>query len=398
MAETSPTPAFRDLLRAFLRVGLLSFGGPAGQIALMHREIVEERGWVSEADYLHALNFCHLLPGPEAQQLATWIGWKLHGWKGGLAAGLLFVIPGALVILALSALYAAGGQSRLVRRAVSRREGGGAGGGGAGVAADRRAGAGYADSSRRLAVAAFAALFLLDLPFPLVVLGALALGMVVAAAAPAMAGAETRQRRPARRPAPLGRNPWRGAAVGRDLGRADGAGAGHAGHRSCAVGYRRVLLAAGGGDFRRGLCGAGLYGAGGGAGLRLAERGRDGRWAGPGGNHARPADHGNPVHRLPRRLPRARTLQPAGGGSARGGADHLGHLCAVFPVDLRAGPVDRPAGPCSAAQGRAGDADRRRGGGDRQSYGLVRAACAVCAGGRNARRPAAALYPGLGEL
>jgi chromate transporter len=73
----------------------------------MHRELVEERGWISEEQYLHALNFCHLLPGPEAQQLAIWIGWKLHGIRGGLAAGLLFVIPGAAVILALSMLYGA---------------------------------------------------------------------------------------------------------------------------------------------------------------------------------------------------------------------------------------------------------------------------------------------------
>ena len=101
------TPTFHELVATFARIGCLSFCGPAGQIALMHREVVEERGWVSEDQYLHALNFCHFLPGPEAQQLATWIGWKLHGWRGGLAAGLLFVIPGALVILALSMLYAA---------------------------------------------------------------------------------------------------------------------------------------------------------------------------------------------------------------------------------------------------------------------------------------------------
>ena len=100
-------PSFRELVRVFARIGCLSFGGPAGQIALMHRELVDERRWVAEQDYLHALNFCHLLPGPEAQQLATYIGWKLHGLRGGLVSGLLFVIPGALVILGLSALYMA---------------------------------------------------------------------------------------------------------------------------------------------------------------------------------------------------------------------------------------------------------------------------------------------------
>ena len=104
MSET-----FGGALRVWLRIGCLSFGGPAGQIALMHREIVEERRWLSEKEYLAALNFCMLLPGPEAMQLATYAGWKLHGVRGGLAAGLLFVIPGALVVLALSMLYAAFG-------------------------------------------------------------------------------------------------------------------------------------------------------------------------------------------------------------------------------------------------------------------------------------------------
>ena len=96
------TPTLADLTRTFARIGILSFGGPAGQIALMHREIVEERQWLSEKEFLAALNFCMLLPGPEAMQLATYAGWKQHGVKGGLAAGLLFVIPGALVVLALS--------------------------------------------------------------------------------------------------------------------------------------------------------------------------------------------------------------------------------------------------------------------------------------------------------
>ena len=85
-----------------------SFGGPAGQIALMHRVVVDEKKWVDEARFLHALNFCMLLPGPEAQQLATYIGWLLHGVRGGLAAGILFVLPGALVMLGLSLLYALG--------------------------------------------------------------------------------------------------------------------------------------------------------------------------------------------------------------------------------------------------------------------------------------------------
>lgn len=107
ISTSKPNPELSDLVRVFGRIGLLSFGGPAGQIALMHRMLVEERKWLDEATYLSALNFCMLLPGPEAMQLATYAGWRLHGLKGGLAAGLLFVLPGALVVLALTMLYAA---------------------------------------------------------------------------------------------------------------------------------------------------------------------------------------------------------------------------------------------------------------------------------------------------
>jgi chromate transporter len=104
------TPTISDLFNVFLRIGFLSFGGPAAQIAMMHREIVDDRKWVDEKTYLSALSFCMLLPGPEAMQLATWIGWRLHGVKGGLIAGLLFVLPGACIVLALSMVYAAFGE------------------------------------------------------------------------------------------------------------------------------------------------------------------------------------------------------------------------------------------------------------------------------------------------
>lgn len=102
-------PALRDLTRVFGKIGLLSFGGPAAQIGLMHRELVDTRHWIKEKDFLGALSFCMLLPGPEAMQLATYAGWRLQGWRGGLIAGGLFVLPGALVVLALALLYAAYG-------------------------------------------------------------------------------------------------------------------------------------------------------------------------------------------------------------------------------------------------------------------------------------------------
>ena len=103
-----PPITFREALAFWLKLGFISFGGPAGQIAIMHRVVVDEKKWIEESRFLHALNFCVLLPGPEAQKLATYLGWLLHGTRGGLAAGILFVLPGALVMLGLSILYAIG--------------------------------------------------------------------------------------------------------------------------------------------------------------------------------------------------------------------------------------------------------------------------------------------------
>lgn len=172
------TPSLSDLTRTFARIGLLSFGGPAAQIALMHREIVGERGWIAEKDYLSALSFCMLLPGPEAMQLATWIGWRSHGTLGGLIAGGLFVLPGAVVVLALSAIFAVFGDLPLVTAAFLGVQ--------AAVVAivieallrvSRRALKGRVE--RWIALAAFAALFALGLPFPLVILGAGLVGALV---------------------------------------------------------------------------------------------------------------------------------------------------------------------------------------------------------------------------
>jgi len=105
MSDGAASVSYPDLLRVFARIGILSFGGPAAQIAVMHRELVEERPWLTERRFLSALSFCMLLPGPEAMQLATYCGWRLRGVAGGVAAGLLFVIPGALFMLVLAALY-----------------------------------------------------------------------------------------------------------------------------------------------------------------------------------------------------------------------------------------------------------------------------------------------------
>src|SRR5437868_2845947 len=115
VAPASRDVAFGDAVRVWVRIALLSFGGPAGQIAVMHRILVEEKRWIGETRFLHALNFCMLLPGPEAQQLATYIGWLLHRTRGGLVAGTLFVLPGFVCIMILSWIYAAYGNVAIVQ-------------------------------------------------------------------------------------------------------------------------------------------------------------------------------------------------------------------------------------------------------------------------------------------
>jgi chromate transporter len=166
-----------EATRVWLRIGLLSFGGPAGQIALMHRVVVDERRWIADARFVHALNFCMLLPGPEAMQLATYVGWLLHGTRGGLIAGVLFVLPGAAVMLALAWLYAAYGQTALVaalffgvKAAVLAIV----------VEALLRIGRRVLKNRTMvgLAAAAFVAMFALGAPFPLVVLGAGLVGLI----------------------------------------------------------------------------------------------------------------------------------------------------------------------------------------------------------------------------
>lgn len=98
-------PTFREDFRFWLKLGFISFGGPTGQISVMYTELVEKKKWISEDRFLHALNYCMILPGPEAQQLAIYIGWLLHRTKGGIAAGLLFVLPSALILWMLSSIY-----------------------------------------------------------------------------------------------------------------------------------------------------------------------------------------------------------------------------------------------------------------------------------------------------
>lgn len=115
MPAQANKPSFSELMRMFGHIGIISFGGPAGQIALMHRLLVEERKWLDDKRFIHALNYCMILPGPEAMQLATYIGWLLHGVRGGLIAGLLFLVPGAVLVTVLSAIYMNFGEVQLVQ-------------------------------------------------------------------------------------------------------------------------------------------------------------------------------------------------------------------------------------------------------------------------------------------
>jgi len=182
--------SFGEAFKVWLRVALLSFGGPAGQIAVMHRIIVEERRWISEARFLHALNYCHLLPGPEAQQLAIYIGWLMHKTRGGLAAGILFVVPGVIALMALSWIYVIWGNVSFVaglffglKAAVLAVV----------IEAVLRVGRRALKSQLAVVIAAmaFVALFFFVVPFPLVVLAAAFVGFAANRLGYAMSGQAT---------------------------------------------------------------------------------------------------------------------------------------------------------------------------------------------------------------
>ena len=182
MSDATPVP-FRQACRVWLTIGLINFGGPAGQIALMHRILVDEKKWISDARFLHALNYCMLLPGPEAQQLATYVGWLLHGLRGGLVAGIAFILPGFLLMTGIAAVYVSYGNLgwmqgllfgmqaatlaivveaviRMSRKALKHR------------------------ALYWIAAGAFLCIFALHLPFPLIVFAAAMAGLAGARLAP----------------------------------------------------------------------------------------------------------------------------------------------------------------------------------------------------------------------
>jgi chromate transporter len=174
---------FREAARFWVKLGFINFGGPTGQISIMHEEIVERRRWITNGRFLHALNYCMLLPGPEAQQLAIYVGWLLHKVRGGLLAGIAFVLPSFFVMLFLSWLYVVHGDVTWVSATLS-----GLAAAVIGIVASATIRIGKKALANGLmvgiAVAAFVSIFLLHVPFPLIVLGAAAIGLVGGRIAP----------------------------------------------------------------------------------------------------------------------------------------------------------------------------------------------------------------------
>ena len=382
--ETPSLPSFEEAMRVWLRIGCLSFGGPAGQIAMLHRAVVDERNWVSDRRFLHALNFCTLLPGPEAQQLATYLGWLMHGAKGGFAAGLLFIVPGALVMLALSVIYATSGTVPLIAalffglksavlvlvvEAVLR--------------IGRRALKG--PLAWTLAAIAFVALFFFGVPFPAVVLTAALIGYGLPGHFAGGAHGKPKDGPPALLDAVLDADPHRAARMARGGRRAGIAAA------ACWLIPVALLLPAGGvyADIAWFFSKMAVVTFGG-AYAVLAYAAQDAvqsyRWLSapemltgprPCRNHTRPADPGAAIRRLPGGLPchwsafrhsrRGRRLDP----------DAVGDLHALLCLRVPGCAAGRALAGQSRPVRRAGRGHCGRGGRDRQPRGLVRTACAV---------------------
>ena len=284
--------SLQQAAQVWLRVALLSFGGPAGQIAVMHRILVEEKAWISEERFLYALNYCMLLPGPEAQQLATYIGWLMHRTVGGIVAGGLFIVPGIIAIMALSYVYAGYGEVpviaalffglkaavlaivleaviRIGKRALKTR------------------------AMIALAAVAFVAIFFFSVPFPIIIVGAAIIGILTwlpdrgapessprsRSLRPEKRAGTHRshaRRRIARTCAPIRRQQSpRFRPLARPLARSSDCGGRCARQRQCLQPDRSVLQQSGRGDIRRRLCRAGLYRAAGRGDLWLAKAGRN---------------------------------------------------------------------------------------------------------------------------
>lgn len=350
-ASDPAVPSFREATKVWARIGLLSFGGPAGQIALMHKELVEDRRWIGEQRFLHALNYCMVLPGPEAQQLATYIGWLMHRTLGGLVAGVLFILPGALVMFGLSVLYVVYRHVPLidavffgVKAAVLA------------VVVEAVLRIGRRALKNRvmigIAVAAFLGIYLLRIPFPIIILAAGLVGWLGSRHAPAVfaGGGHGGKSQPADTHGVIDRMFERGQLT-------------HAVPSTrrtirvvilwLAIWLAPVLLlwlSTGGsslwtqlGTFFAtmgvvtfsGAYAVLTYVAQAAVDSLPAGAGRDGRWPQARRDHAGSTDSGSAVRRFSRRLPGTGHARSAGGGRARRPADHMGGVRAVLSVHLR---------------------------------------------------------------
>jgi chromate transport protein ChrA len=379
-------PGFGEATRAWVRVAALSFGGPAAQIAVMHRILVEEKGWIDERRFLHALNFCMLLPGPEAQQLATYLGWMLHGVRGGLVAGLLFILPGFVSILALSYIYVWLGDAPAIEGLLFGLK--------AAVLAvvlvalDRlRRRALKGPLLQFIALASFIALFFLQLPFPLVILGAALLGFwqaryrVVEIPPPAPAARPTRTALTAA----IGLAAWLGplALVAWLLGPQ---------HLLSQLGlfFSQVAVVSFGGAYAV-LAYVAQHAVEAQAWLSPAGNGRRAR---AGGDDAGAAHPGAAVRRVPGRVAGRGALRPGHGGAPGEHRRHLGDLRAVLPVDLRRRALGRPAAGLAETRRRHGGGGCGGGGRGAEPVAVVCAARAVSRGRRTPLGTAAAAGAG----
>ena len=381
--------SFGEALRVWFKIGCIGFGGPAGQIALMHRILVDEKRWIDEARYLHALNFCMLLPGPEAQKLATYVGWLLHGTRGGLAAGILFVLPGAFVMLGISLLYALGRGIPVVDGALF------------GIKAavlvivvEALIRIGRRSLKTRLLVglagAAFIGIFFLNLPFPLIVAGAAAIGFWVAQSSPGLLGLKAGAERLAE---PV-QGRWRQAAIATTTG--------------LVLWWSPVALAVAMLGPNHVLVDIGLFFSKlavvsfGGAYALLAYMAQEAvetyHWM----TAPEMVDGLGLAETLPGPLIMvtqfvgflgayrdALPFSPVTAGVRRLGDGHVGHLRAADAADIRRRPVHRATALQSAPLGRARRHHRRGGRRHSQPHGLVRAARPVCEGRGDARGAAA---------
>ncbi|EJT83917.1 chromate transporter [Pseudomonas putida S11] len=373
----------------WLKLGFISFGGPAGQIAIMHQELVERRRWISERRFLHALNYCMLLPGPEAQQLATYIGWLMHRTWGGVIAGTLFVLPSLFILIGLSWVYLAWGEVPVVAGSFLRDQ--------AGRDRHRRACRPphwHARPEKRLVVGHCRGLvrghFRARRSLPADRAGGRAARPCRRAAATGAVRAWWWPRRNQSQPWP-GRDRRRhtgararplqlGAAAGPTAGGCRAVAAAH----GCTDGYlwlarhldaNGLVLHQGGiADLRWRLRGAALRLPGGRRPLRLAVADADDRWSGVGGNHPRAADHGGGLRRLRRWLPAPHVRHRPGVHGRRGSSEpgdlvHLPALVPVHPGRWPAGGID----PQRTQIHRPADRDNRGGSGrDPQPRAVLR--------------------------